>query len=257
LNTRRVARELALLTLAQLRVLPPGARPSMSELVVQAAASLAQEAREHLKAAGASVARAHTFFARLGAEGLGPELLHEIVRLSIRDERREQLDEVSLDTVARAFWRRAKSEEALTILEETSLEVVVPEALKGLEELREAIELVGAALEWPAIAAGAESEAVTSFTLRLVDHYWRDREAIDQLLEGATANWSIERMASLDRDVLRLAVAEIKHDPDVPVEVAINEAVELAKKYGSEESGKFVNGVLGAIARDTQRIRTR
>ncbi len=257
MNTRRVARELALLTLAQVRALPPGARPALSELVVQAAGSLAQEAREHLKTAGATVARVHTFFAGLGAEGVGPELLHELVRLSVRDERREQLDEVALDTVARTFWRRARSEEALSILEETSLEVVVPEALKGLEEVREAIELVGAALEWPAIAAAVDSEAVMSFALRLVDHYMQDRDAIDEELGKATANWSIERMASLDRDILRLAVAEIKHDPEVPVEVAINEAVELAKKYGSEESGKFVNGVLGAVAKDAARIRRR
>ncbi|MNF13167.1 hypothetical protein D3C80_2149120 [compost metagenome] len=63
-------------------------------------------------------------------------------------------------------------------------------------------------------------------------------------------------MASLDRDVLRLAVAELKYDPSVPVEVAINEAVELAKKYGTDESGRFVNGVLSAIAPEAAELRS-
>jgi len=71
---------------------------------------------------------------------------------------------------------------------------------------------------------------------------------IDQLIEGVSQNWRLDRMARVDRNVLRLAVHELLHRPDVPVKVVINEAIELGKKYGSETSGAFVNGVLDRIA---------
>ncbi len=62
-------------------------------------------------------------------------------------------------------------------------------------------------------------------------------------------DWTVERMATIDRNILRMAVYEIFHRPDIPDSVAVNEAVELAKKYGEAESGKFVNGILGEIVR--------
>lgn len=74
------------------------------------------------------------------------------------------------------------------------------------------------------------------------------RLEIDELIEGASAHWRLDRMAKVDRNVLRLAVHELLHRPDVPVKVVINEAIELGKKYGSESSGAFVNGVLDGIA---------
>lgn len=74
--------------------------------------------------------------------------------------------------------------------------------------------------------------------------------AVDETIEKASVKWHINRMAKVDFAVLRLAVTEIKYlkDDQVPAQVAINEAVNIAKKYGTEESGKFVNGVLGKIA---------
>jgi len=74
------------------------------------------------------------------------------------------------------------------------------------------------------------------------------RREIDEAIEGASANWRLDRMAKVDRNVLRLAVHELLHRPDVPVKVVINEAVELGKKYGAEGSGAFVNGVLDQVA---------
>jgi transcription antitermination protein NusB len=74
------------------------------------------------------------------------------------------------------------------------------------------------------------------------------RREIDDAIEAVSTNWRLDRMAKVDRNVLRLAVHELAHRPDVPVKVAINEAVELGKKYGSESSGAFVNGVLDKIA---------
>jgi len=74
------------------------------------------------------------------------------------------------------------------------------------------------------------------------------RREIDEAIEGVSTNWRMDRMAKVDRNVLRLAVYELRWRPDVPVKVCINEAIELGKKYGSESSGAFVNGVLDRIA---------
>jgi N utilization substance protein B len=71
---------------------------------------------------------------------------------------------------------------------------------------------------------------------------------IDGRIESTSENWSLGRMPFVDRNILRLAVYEILHEDDVPDSVAINEAVEMAKLYGGEDSSKFVNGVLGRIA---------
>jgi transcription antitermination protein NusB len=74
------------------------------------------------------------------------------------------------------------------------------------------------------------------------------RRAIDDAIESVSTNWRLDRMARVDRNILRLAVHEMLHRPEVPVKVAINEAIELGKKYGSESSGAFINGVLDKIA---------
>ncbi|HET6921642.1 MAG TPA: transcription antitermination factor NusB [Anaeromyxobacteraceae bacterium] len=74
------------------------------------------------------------------------------------------------------------------------------------------------------------------------------RRQIDEAIEAVSVNWRLDRMAKVDRNVLRLAVHELLHRPDVPMKVVIDEAIELAKKFGSESSGAFVNGVLDRVA---------
>ena len=87
-----------------------------------------------------------------------------------------------------------------------------------------------------------------TFAEALVRGAQREQAVIDQLIQGASTNWKIERMARVDRNILRLAVYEILKRSDVPVKVTLNEAIELSKKYGSEESSAFVNGILDRIA---------
>jgi N utilization substance protein B len=72
---------------------------------------------------------------------------------------------------------------------------------------------------------------------------------IDGVITKYAVDWRLERMANTDRNVLRLAVHELLYMPDIPASVTANEAVELAKRYGDEESGRFVNGILGNIVR--------
>lgn len=78
----------------------------------------------------------------------------------------------------------------------------------------------------------------------------KHRESIDKTVSRLAIGWSLDRMSAVDRNLLRLAVCEILHLDDVPVNVSINEAVALAKKFGGDESGKFVNGILGRLARE-------
>lgn len=74
------------------------------------------------------------------------------------------------------------------------------------------------------------------------------QKEIDHLIDGAAIGWDLDRMAVVDRNVLRLAVAELLTQDDVPVAVILNEAVELATGYSTDESGRFVNGVLATLA---------
>src|ERR1700722_5420492 len=75
---------------------------------------------------------------------------------------------------------------------------------------------------------------------------------IDELIGGAAIGWEVERMAVVDRNVLRLAVAELLDSPDVPTPVILNEAVELASAYSTDDSGRFVNGVLATVAQQVR-----
>ncbi len=74
-----------------------------------------------------------------------------------------------------------------------------------------------------------------------------DRSGIDALLEDASVRWHVERMPAIDRNVLRLAVAELQTQPGVPTAVVLDEAIELAKEYSTADSGRFVNGVLAKL----------
>jgi N utilization substance protein B len=72
-------------------------------------------------------------------------------------------------------------------------------------------------------------------------------ERIDAYIQSLASNWDLNRMAVVDKNILRLAIAEVEFMPDVPIKVAINEAIELAKKYSTLESASFVNGILDTV----------
>ena len=93
--------------------------------------------------------------------------------------------------------------------------------------------------------------AVAEFALKLVGIVRQYRKEIDRLIGQYSANWSFERVALLDRNILRLALSEmLQKDGPVPPAVCIDEAVELAKAYGTEESYRFVNGILNKVKED-------
>ena len=88
------------------------------------------------------------------------------------------------------------------------------------------------------------------FIKELVEGVVKNQKEIDALIKKHAPEWPIEQITTVDRNVLRLGIFELKLSPNIPSKVAINEAIELAKTFGGESSGKFVNGVLGAIYRE-------
>jgi N utilization substance protein B len=99
--------------------------------------------------------------------------------------------------------------------------------------------------EWR--SAGRE---IPAFAVELVDGVWERLPDIDLLLETHAEGWSVQRMAALDRTILRVGVYELLWSDDIPSSVAISEAVEAAAELSADDAKRFVNGVLGRIARD-------
>lgn len=130
-------------------------------------------------------------------------------------------------------------------------------ALKGLYQYDIHREVASTAAEEldSFLAERAEDPEVLRFARDLLSGAIARLEELDARIASASQHWKINRIATVDRCVLRLAILELLESPDTPPKVAINEAIELAKKYSTEASGAFVNGVLDAIWRDLARER--
>jgi transcription antitermination protein NusB len=129
---------------------------------------------------------------------------------------------------ARGHSRHAARKQALDVLYEADLKdralpLVLAEHLRG-------------------------DEPLPDFAVALVRGVHRHREALDSLIEAGARDWTLSRMPVVDRNLLRMGLYEILHDDDVPTAVAIDEAVELAKELSTDNSARFVNGVLARLA---------
>lgn len=125
--------------------------------------------------------------------------------------------------------RRESRERALSLLYEAEVKDITPSAL--LQELPSPAE---------------------PFVAELVGGVGSQLHRIDELIGRFAIDWTLDRMPALDRNVLRLAVYELLERPDVPLGAVISEAVELAKRYSTDESSRFVNGVLSAVAAEVR-----
>jgi len=97
------------------------------------------------------------------------------------------------------------------------------------------------------LASEEPDKATREFALHLVRGTAENQEEIDRIIRGVAQNWDIARMAVIDRNVLRMATYELLHCPDIPPKVSINEAIELGKRFSTQNSGGFINGVLDKI----------
>lgn len=91
-----------------------------------------------------------------------------------------------------------------------------------------------------------------AFALRLIAGIKRRHQELDERIRAAAPQWPVEQLAAVDRNILRIAIYEMLFENETPTRVAVNEAVELAKAFGSEASSRFVNGVLGGLAKQEQ-----
>ena len=98
------------------------------------------------------------------------------------------------------------------------------------------------------------SEDLKDFSQHLVRGVYHHREEIDAIIEHYSEHWRLKRMTIVDRNILRSAIYELLFCADVPTKVVLNEAVELGKKFGSNKSGSFVNGILDKVAHRIDRI---
>ena len=91
------------------------------------------------------------------------------------------------------------------------------------------------------------------FFFKLVNGVMGTKDELDDLIERFSKNWDIKRMSGVDRNVMRIAVFELIYCDDIPPKVSINEAVDVGKKFGTEESGAFINGILDSIRGDLEK----
>lgn len=158
------------------------------------------------------------------------------------------------------------------------VKVTTDQLREQYEKVEQAVNLVNEALSIPDLALHAgktrisvpcsKCKSVSSVTLErddrseirqfvtiLLASYLKNKERIDEILKRASANWKVDRMVSTDRDILRLACCEMFYMPDIPIKVAINEAVELCHQFADARAAKFINGVLGDLVGDAEYFR--
>jgi len=131
--------------------------------------------------------------------------------------------------------RRTARERALQALYQLEMTQGAPKA---------ALDAAWEAAEEP----GKPDPEAKRFAQALVEGVWQNLAELDALIQEHSHNWRVDRMSRIDRNVLRIAVYELKHRADIPRKVSINEAVELGKRFGTEESSAFINGLLDRVA---------
>lgn len=196
---RRIARELALLSLSQLKNETTALDPEeINPLLLAAIRTLTSEAQENLATAAEEIHRSQE-------------------RLLSQELRSTALD---------------------------SAQVMVQESMKLTQS---AINRVAIALDLPEMVQMANQYEVRDYAITIISTVQRRRQEIDQQLETAMVDWQLKRLPRIDQDILRLALAEMCF-LDIPQKIAINEAVELAKRYSDEEGYRFINGVLRRVS---------
>ena len=118
---------------------------------------------------------------------------------------------------------------------------------KQLDELLGICEMVVLALEIAEMTALEYTGEVKNYVLQIASIYKENSGEIDSLIKKFAKGWDIERLVKIDKDILRIAIAELLYVDSVPVKVVIDEALELAKKYSTDDSASFINGILGKV----------
>jgi transcription antitermination protein NusB len=195
---RRIARELALLSLSQIKGNPESLeQQTLNDLILAAVRTLTTEIQETLETAAAEISRGNE-------------------RILASDTKATNLK---------------------------SAQTMVQEAISLTHN---AINRLGTVVDFPEIVQLSSQYEVREYALELISAVYRRRVEIEQELTSALVDWQLHRLPRIDRDILQIAVAEILY-LDLPQKVAINEAIELAKRYSDEDGYRFINGVLRRV----------
>lgn len=124
-----------------------------------------------------------------------------------------------------------------------------------IDTLLDAAEKIYSSMDIVQIAAMAEREEVKKYSIKLVKTFIENKKHIDEQIKEHSKGWDVDRLLKIDRDVLRISITELLYFEDIPASVSIDEAVELAKKYGTDESSSFINGILRQVY-ETQKFIT-
>lgn len=232
---RHLGRELALLSLSALG--QPGVdleTVEMADIIQRAVRVLTEEAEEYLSTGGKTLENAFA-----------------------------ELESIDLDTLAEEPNARDVSQIRKKLAKQ--IQEARNHILDEIDKISQAVNLVGEALHIPLMRNLADSPDVKNFTITLLECYRENHVEIDRVINEVSTDWSVDRMNSLDRGIIRIGTLEMLFDPasqdprvdSTPIAVIINEAVELAKKYGTDESFRFVNGVLRNVMPHAQERRRR
>ena len=182
----------------------------------------------------------------------------DIILKSVRTLTNTASDELKLTTSAlfeiREFINEYEANHPDNLerpLEVSDLPVQIPmtsDMIGRIDELLNSSEKAMIALEIAEMTALQESSVVKDYIKQIVSAYTSNNTQIDELIQKYSHGWDLNRLVKMDKDILRIAIAEMLFIKDAPLKVVIDEAVELAKKYSTDDSASFVNGILGKVA---------
>lgn len=175
---------------------------------------------------------------------LGAQTLDDMLLASVRTLREEVHD--TLEKAA-AELRQGHQQLLASELNARSIEEARTRVEEALKLAQQAVNRVGASLELPEFVRLADDRQVRDYASALIGACAGERQLIDTLLDTCIEGWQVERLTRIDRDILRIATAEMAVLKSVPYRVSIDEALELAKKYSSETAPRFINGALRQV----------
>lgn len=274
MQPRRVARELALLGLSQLPANPAKLdQKRLEDLVLASVRALSEETQDTLVTAGDEIQRSDRLLQEsypLLPDPEGPQppesegdpaqtetILTRVAQLQKQVRRIESalrrgepgpaLQGELIGIAGQINTTLANASQSLGQLEQRLL--TARQRLDQVVNLsQQAVNRTGAALHLPELIQISHDPEVRTYAIQLLATLQGNKAEIDGVIQAALVGWQLNRLARIDRDLLRIAVVEMRYLKSVPEKVAINEAVELAKRYGHEESSTFINGVLRRLS---------
>ena len=240
MSARRIARELAVIMMPQLpRDKKKLDKLEFDNLLARSVQLLTEHARQCLSEANGYIIQANqTIYETELNHPDNARKTSDVKPVSMKtDELRQQLDllDLSMHLIS----------EALDI----------PEMVLSSDQAEEMCKCSKCGHQQKMKTKRPHSSEIKLFIEELLSTYIDHHEQIDQIINAIKTKWRMERMISIDRDILRLACAEAFFMPDVPVKVAINEAVELAHRFADERAAKFINGVLATVSKSADSFR--